>query len=453
MLTLWGSAEGRNFCDGLSRRSFLKIGGLVMGGIGLPGLLEAEALAAAPSSGRIVGRSAHKSVIMVYLTGGLAHQDTFDLKPDAPTGIRGEFKPIATRLPGVQIGELLPRTAAIMDKLAVIRSLVGQIDEHSSFQSMTGFPMGISRREGKPHFGSVISKVQGPVDPVVPPFVDLSPVMQHRPYNTPGPGMVGQSYSAARMEGEDLALLRPPTGVAANRFLGRQQLLEQFDHLRRSVDEAPVDGMSSFYRKAFTVLTSDKLARALDVEREDPRLRARYGVGSPRHLGDGAPMWNDQLLIARRLVEAGARCVSLGYGFWDTHGGNFSHLRNYLPLLDQGVSALVEDIYARGLDRDVTVVVWGEFGRTPKINKEAGRDHWARVNSAILSGGGMKVGQVIGSTDKVGGSAASRPIEFRDVLATIYHNLNIDPHTFIHDKAGRPVSILPSTNEPIPELI
>ena len=452
MLTLWGPGAPTNFCDGLSRRSFLKIGGLVMGGIGLPGLLEAEAQAAPSASGN-AGHAGHKSVIMVYLTGGLAHQDTFDLKPNAPAGIRGEFKPIATKLPGVQIGELLPRTAAIMDKLAVIRSLVGQIDEHSSFQSMTGFPMGITRREGKPHFGSVISRLQGPVDPVVPPFVDLSPVMQHRPYNTPGPGVVGQAYSAARMEGDDLALLRPPVGVSTNRFSGRKQLLDQFDHLRRSVDDAPVDGMSSFYRKAFTVLTSDKLARALDVEREDPRLRARYGVGSPRHLGDGAPMWNDQLLIARRLVEAGARCVSLGYGFWDTHGGNFSHLRQYLPLLDQGVSALVEDIYARGLDRDVTVVVWGEFGRTPKINKEAGRDHWARVNSAILSGGGMKVGQVIGSTDKLGGSAASRPIEFRDVLATIYHNLGIDPHTLIHDKANRPVSILPPTNEPIPELI
>src|SRR5262249_24775976 len=207
----------------------------------------------------------------------------------------------------VQGCEFLARTAAIMDKLAVIRSLVGQLDEHSSFQSMTGFPMRISRQEGKPHFGSVISKMQGPVDPVVPPFVDLSPVMQHKPYNTPGPGYLGQSFRAARMEGDDLALLRPPVGVSADRFSGRRQLLDQFDHFRRSVDGAAVDGMGSFYRQAFDVLTSGKLARALNVEREDPRLRARYGVGSPRHLGDGAPMWNDQLLIARRLVEAGVR--------------------------------------------------------------------------------------------------------------------------------------------------
>ncbi len=454
MLTLWGSGEYKGFCDGLSRRSFLKIGGLVAGGLSLPGLLEAEALTAANTGTKGAGGpSSHKSVIMVYLSGGLAHQDTFDLKPDAPAGIRGEFKPIATCLPGVQVCELLPRTAANMDKLAVIRSLVGQLDEHSSFQSMTGFPMGISQREGKPHFGSVISRVQGPVDPVVPPFVDLAPVMQHRPYNTPGPGILGQTFRAARMEGDDLALLRPPIGVAPDRFLGRQRLLDQFDQFRRSADSASLDGMSSFYRQAFTVLTSDKLAKALNVEREDPKLRARYGIGSPRHLGDGAPMWNDQLLIARRLVEAGARCVSLGYGFWDTHGGNFSHLRQHLPLFDQGISALVEDIYARGLDREVTVVVWGEFGRTPRINKNAGRDHWARVNSVILSGGGMKVGQVIGATDKLGASAVNRPVHFRDVLATIYHNLGIDSHSFIRDKADRPVNILPPGTEVIRELV
>ena len=219
MLTLWGSSKHTGFCDGLSRRSFLKIGGLVAGGLSLPGLLEAEALAAANTGRGGVDRpSSHKSVIMVYLSGGLAHQDTFDLKPDA-AGIRGEFKPIPPCLPGVHVCELLPKTAAIMDKLAVIRSLVGQLDEHSSFQSMTGFPMGISQREGRPHFGSVISRVQGPVDPVVPPFVDLAPVMQHRPYNTPGPGILARHFaqrpgqhSAARMEGDDLALLRPPAG-------------------------------------------------------------------------------------------------------------------------------------------------------------------------------------------------------------------------------------------------
>jgi uncharacterized protein (DUF1501 family) len=210
--------------------------------------------------------------------------------------------------------------------------------------------------------------------------------------------------------------------------------------------------MDGMYRRAFDVLSSSKVAAALDVEREDPRLRDRYGRGSSTHLGDGAPMWNDQFLAARRLVEAGARVVTVAYGFWDTHGGNFSHLKAHLPLFDRGISALVEDIYQRGLDRDVTVCVWGEFGRTPKINKDAGRDHWAPVNSALLAGGGMKVGQVIGSTDRMGAYAASRPVHYLDVLATVYRNLGIDPHSFVEDKTGRPFTVLPGTAEPIPEL-
>ncbi|MDR3633228.1 MAG: DUF1501 domain-containing protein [Isosphaeraceae bacterium] len=442
MLTLWG--PDRRYCDGVSRRSFLKIGGLAMGGVGLPQLLQAEASAG-------TGRS-HKAVIMVYLSGGLAHQDTFDLKPDAPEGIRGEFKPIDTKVPGVRFGELLPNLAASADKLAVLRSIVGLRDEHSSFQNITGFPMDQTQREGKPHFGSVISKVQGPTDPVVPPFVDLFPTMQHKPYNSPGPGLLGLAHRPARMDGDDLALLKQQA-VAPARFDDRKRLLGQFDQLRRSIDSAEMGGMDTFYRRAFDVLTTSKVARALDVEKEDPRLRARYGIGSSQHLGDGAPMWNDQLLIARRLVEAGARCVTVAYGFWDTHGQNFRHLKQHLPTFDRGISALVEDIYARGLDQDVTVVVWGEFGRTPKINKDAGRDHWARVNSTLLAGGGMKVGQVIGSTDPLGGSAASHPIHYLDVLATVYRNLGIDPHAFVQDKSGRPFMILPGSARPIEEVM
>jgi hypothetical protein len=433
------------YCDGVSRRSFLKVGGLLMGGLSLPDILRAEEQAN-------VGRS-HKAIIMVYLTGGLSHQDTFDLKPDAPAEVRGEFKPIATNVSGIEIGELLPKTAQMMDKLAVIRSLVGFIDEHSSFQNITGYPMAVSQREGKPHFGSVISRVQGPQNPVVPPFIDLFPTMQHKPYNSPSAGQLGLTHSAAKMSGDDLALLMRPASISAERFEGRRSLLGRFDQFRSGVDSASLDGMDGFYRRAFDVLTSDKVARALNVEREDPRLRDRYGIGSPKHLGDGAPMWNDQLLIARRLVEAGARCVTVAYGFWDTHGQNFKHLKRHMPLFDAGISALVEDIYARGLDKDVSVVVWGEFGRTPKINKDAGRDHWAKVNGALLSGGGMRMGQVIGSTDAMAGSAVSNPIHYLDVLATVYHNLGIDPHAFISDKTGRPTPILPGTAEPIRQLI
>jgi len=454
MVTLWGPGGGHRYCDGWSRRSFIKLGGLAMGGLSLPELFQADAQAQdATNAGSRPAGSRHKSVIMIYLAGGLAHQDTFDLKPEAPAGIRGEFKPIATRLPGVQIGEQLPRIAGLMDKVAVVRSLVGLRDEHSSFQNITGYRMGESQREGKPSFGSVIARVQGSVDPVVPPFVDLFPVMQHRPYNSPGPGFLGHRYKPARMDGDDLALLKHPADVPAPRFDRRRTLLGQFDQFRRSVDNSEVGGMESVYRRAFEVLTSDKVARALDLAREDPRLRDRYGSGWRNKLGDAAPMHNDQFLVARRLVEAGARCVTVAYGFWDTHGGNFAWLRKYLPVFDQGVSALIEDIHSRGLDHDVTVVVWGEFGRTPKINKNAGRDHWANVNSALLFGGGMNVGQVIGSTDRLGGSAAARPVHYQDVLATIYHNLGIDPHAIVPDKAGRPTFILPPTVEPIRELV
>ncbi|WP_435008519.1 DUF1501 domain-containing protein [Tundrisphaera lichenicola] len=443
MLNLLGPRH--RYCDGVSRRSFLKVGGLAMGGLALPDLLRLEAAAGVERS--------HKAVIMVYLSGGLAHQDTFDLKPDAPAEIRGEFKPIPTVVPGISIGELLPEIARMTDKLAILRSIVGLRDEHSSWQNLTGYPMSQAQREDKPHFGSVISRVQGPVDPVVPPFVDLFPTMQHKPYNSAGAGFLGQSYKASKLGGGDDLELTRQTAVGADRFTGRRRLLDEFDQFRRSVDNASVDGMEAQYRRAFEVLTSDKVAKALDVEREDPRTRDRYGKGSEKHLGDGAPMWNDQLLIARRLVEAGARCVSVAYGFWDTHGGNFNHLRNHLPLFDRGISALVEDIHARGLDKDVTVLVWGEFGRTPKINKDAGRDHWAPVNGALMAGGGMKVGQVIGSTDKLGGYAASTPIHYQDVLATVYHNLGIDPNAFVTDQSGRPNTILPGTATPIERLV
>ena len=325
MLTLWAPGERARYCDGLSRRSFLQLGSLAVGGLSLADLFRAEA--------RASGRPSHKSVIMVYLSGGLAHQDTFDLKPAAPAGIRGEFKPIATRLPGVHIGELLPRTAAILDRIAVIRSLVGLKDEHSSFQNLTGFPMVQSQREGKPTFGSVISRVLGSVDPVVPPFVDMFPVMQHRPYNSPGPGFLGNAYKATRMDGEDLALLKRPANVSVERFDRRRSLLDQFDSFRRQVTDVELGGMNDVYRDAFDVLTSDKVARAIDVSREDPRLRDRYGIGSSRHLGDGAPMWNDQLLIARRLAEAGCAL---------RHGGLrlLGHPRSELPLAARSPAAL-----------------------------------------------------------------------------------------------------------------
>jgi hypothetical protein len=315
---------------------------------------------------------------------------------------------------------------------------------------MTGAVMNVARREKRPHIGSVVARVLGAADVLVPPFVDLFPTMQHKPYNSPPPGQLGQGAAPVRIDGAEVAVMRNSLGAA--RLDDRRSLLGALDSFRRDADRQARAGLDTWHEKAFSVLTSSKLVEALDVTREPQGVRDRYGRGSPRHLGDGAPMWNDQLLMARRLVEAGARCVTVAYGFWDTHGGNFRHLRRHLPLFDQGISALIEDVYARGLDRDVTVLVWGEFGRTPKINKQAGRDHWARVNGALLAGGGMKVGQVIGSTDAIAAQAKDSPIAYQDVLATVYHNLGIDPHAMVNDLAGRPAPILPGTAQPIARL-
>jgi hypothetical protein len=316
---------------------------------------------------------------------------------------------------------------------------------------MCGAGMNLSQREMRPHFGSVVARVEGPVDPLVPPFVDLFPTMQHKPYNSPHAGRLGRAATAVKVDGDEVAVMKN-LAVPADRLENRRELLDTMDALRRNVDGTTRSGMDTFHHRAFEVLTSSKLVEALDVTKEPASVRDRYGRGSPKHLGDGAPMWNDQLLMARRLVEAGARVVTVAYGFWDTHGGNFRHLKRHLPLFDLGISALIEDVYARGLDKDVTVLVWGEFGRTPKINKDAGRDHWSRVNSALFAGGNMKVGQVIGSTDSIAGTAKDEPIPYPNVLATVYHNLGIDPHGMVYDVAGRPNPILPSTTQVIGKL-
>jgi hypothetical protein len=443
MLTLLGS-RGR-FCDGLSRRSFLQVGGLAVGGLTLPGLLRAES----------ASRSRHspKSVIMVYLSGGLAHQDTFDLKPDAPPEIRGEFKPIDTNVPGIRIGEMLPKLARCTDRYLLIRSITGLADEHSSFQNMTGFGMTQTQREGKPHAGAVIARELGPRDPAVPPFLDLFPTMQHKPYNSPGPGFLGRAASPVKLDGSDLESMKLQAALTLERLDDRRHLLDQVDRYRRKADAIDGRGVDEHYQRAFDVLTSSRLVDALDVTKEPEKVRERYGRGSSKHLGDGAPMWNDQLLMARRLVEAGARCVTVAYGFWDTHGQNFKYLRQHLPLFDTGISALVEDLSLRGLDRDTTLIVWGEFGRTPKINKDAGRDHWRFVNGALLAGGGLKTGQVVGSTDASAGLAKDQPVHYHDVLATLYASLGIDPHAMVQDVTGRPSPILPSTARPIERVL
>ena len=444
MLKILGRNPAGPFCDRVSRRGFLTIGGLALGALSLPDILRAEATS---------GRRSNKSVIMIFLPGGPPHQDMFDLKPDAPAEVRGEFKPIKTNVAGIEICELMPKLAGMMDKLVPIRTVVGATGDHYSFQCMTGRSHRRQPQGGWPEFGSVVAKLKGSTAPSVPPYVGLSPKMQHFPYNSGKPGFLGPAYAPFQPNGEgkdDLVL----QGVSLERLGDRKSLVAAFDNFNRVADTTGMmDGMDAFQRQAFGVLTSSKLAEALNLEKEPQGVRDRYGVGTPQHQGDGAPRLMQQFLTARRLVEAGVRCVTVSFSFWDYHGSNFALARQNLPPLDQGVSALVEDLHQRGLDKDVTVIVWGEFGRTPKINAAAGRDHWPNVSCALMAGGGLRTGQVIGTTDRTASEAKDRPVRFEEIHATLYNRLGIDAgSTTVSDLAGRP-QYLADHYQPIRELI
>jgi hypothetical protein len=434
MLTILGHPT--RYCDGISRRSFLKIGalGLGAGSLTLADVFRAEARAGSPSR--------PKSVINIFLGGGPPHQDMWEIKTEAPAEIRGEFKPIATRVPGIQIGEVFPKIAALMDKCVVIRSVVGAVDRHDAYQCFSGWTKSsLATLGSRPSLGSVVAKLQGSVDPAVPPFVGLAAPTRHMPWSDHGtPGFLGTAYTAFKPDGPGLANLKL-NGITTDQLADRRHLLASFDSMRRDLDATgKVQGMDALTERAIGVLTSSRLLDALDLSKESEKVRARYGDGKPyKYQYDGAPTVNDQLLLARRLVEVGVRCVTLSYGRWDSHGKNFDLVRDHGSKLDQGVSALVEDLDARGLLDDVIVIVWGEFGRTPRINKDAGRDHWPQVSCALLAGGGLRAGQAIGATNRLGEFAKERPVHFQEIFATLYHRLGIDPATTtLLDPTGRP---------------
>ncbi|MEO8272095.1 MAG: DUF1501 domain-containing protein, partial [Aureliella sp.] len=395
-----------------------------------------------------------KSVIMVYLPGGPPHQDMFDLKLDAPSEIRGEFRPISTSVPGVQICEHLPRLAKLTDKLAIIRSMVGAKDRHESFQCMTGRLNERNPSGGWPELGSVISKIQGTSNSSSAAYVNLSPKMRHTPYNFGHPSFLGVSHTPFMPLGDikdDMVL----NGITLGRLEDRRKLLATVDSFRNLADSSgTMEGIDAFQQRAFDILTSGEMLHALDISSEDPKLRERYGVGTDKEQGDAAPRLNEQFLLARRLIEAGVRVVTLSYSFWDWHGNNFKIAKENFPDFDQALSALIEDLDQRGMLQDTTVIAWGEFGRTPKINKDAGRDHWPNVSCAVLAGGGMRTGQVIGATDRFGGEATSRPVTFQEVFATLYHNLGINASTTaVSDYSGRPHYLVEDDVQPIQELI
>ena len=447
MLSLHTTTGGR-FCDGLVRRDFLKIGGLAMGGVSLPDLLRAESQQGT--------RKSHKAVIMVFLPGGPAHQDIFDMKMDAPSEIRGEFKPIGTNVAGLQICEHLPKLARMMDKCTLIRSMADCEPQHDAFQCLTGRSAKAQPPGGWPSFGSIISKLQGQVDSAVPTFTGLAPKMGHMPWARTGePGFLGVAHSPFQPNRgggtDDMAL----QGISLERLHDRAALLKSFDSFRRDMDASGLmSGIDTFNEQAMGVLTSSKLLDALNLSKEDPRIVEMYGKGFAACRDDGGPRLTEHFLAARRLVEAGARVVTLGFSRWDYHSNNFGQLREDLPLLDRGLTALITDLHQRGMDQDVSVVVWGEFGRTPTINANGGRDHWPRVSCALLAGGGMRHGQVIGATDKLGGEATDRPVRFGEVFATLYQRLGIDVNKVtLNDHAGRPQYLVPDGLQPMAELV
>lgn len=447
MLTLLGRGSSR-FCDGISRRSFIQVGAVTFGSfsLSLADLFRAEAAAKLKNSG---SGSRHKALINIFLAGGPPHQDMWDIKTEAPKEIRGEFNPIATKVPGIQICEVFPRIAAMADKFAFIRSVVGASGGHDAVQCMTGWnKQSMAALGGRPSIGAVLARLYGHVDPAVPPFIGLAERTQHVPWSDPGQvGFLGPLYAPFKPSGPDLAnmLVNPTNKIELG---DRKALLERFDNLRRELDaNGSLISYDSNVEKALDILTSSQLVEALDLSKEDPRIRDRYGDGKPyQYQYDGAPTVNDHLLIARRLVEAGARVVSLSYGRWDSHGKNFDLVRDHGAKLDQCLSALVEDLDDRGMLEDTTVIAWGEFGRTPKINNNAGRDHWPQVSCAIIAGGGLKTGQVIGSTNRTGEYAKDRPVTFADIFATLYHALGVDPETTtVMDPTGRPQHVTEGT--------
>jgi len=453
MITITGKRQV--FCDGVSRRSFLRVGALSLGGLNLPSLLRAEEASSTPQR--------HKSVIMVFLPGGPSHQDIWDLKPDAPKEIRGEFRPIQTSIPGFHLCEHLPGLASQMDRFAVIRSLVGAKNEHASEICFSGFGYKDSQERNQPSLGAAASKLLGPVDPAIPPFVSLCHTTPNR-WKDPGrSGFLGSAHRPFLPAGEDrqnMAL----NGLTLTRLQSRKQLRDTFDRFRRGLDASGVmDSVDRFSQQALDVLTSGRLLEALDVEREEPRVRRRYGQGSLDAVDDGAPLNNEDFLTARRLVEAGARCVTISFGRWDTHScrkagdlaykNNFAQLRDYLPRLERCLLALMDDLRERGLEQDVSVVVWGEMGRTPRINSNGGRDHWPQVAGCILAGGGMQTGQVIGSTNRFAEVAQDRPVHYQQVFATLYRQLGLDVrHIKVPDFNGRP-QYLVEHRDVISELI
>ena len=441
MITLLTGQRAR-CCDGIPRRSFVKAGFLGLAGLSMPQMLRIRAQAA--SAGKPL---ASTSVIFINLQGGPTQFETYDPKPEAPADYRGAFGSIPTRLPGVHFCELMPQQAKIADKMAIIRSVHQMGNSHyaSLHLAQTGYPGDRFQENRMPSVGSIAARLRGANARGIPPYVSIIK-QSFGPFGRAA--YLGNSYDPLQIDNpsqpdaqvKNLALLEELT---TSRLSDRRDLLGKLDAARRLVDQGGVgEAMDEFGHRAFEMVTGNRARDAFDVSKEDPAVRESYG---DNRIGQG-------MLLARRLVEAGVTFVTVCVDGWDDHGKIAERMAGRGPRYDRAMAALVSDLYARGLDREVLVVSMGEFGRTPRINKRAGRDHWGALMSAALAGGGLRMGQVVGASDPKGQAPTRAPYRPESVLAMVYRHLGIDPAQTFDDHTGRPHHIL-SHRKLIHELI
>jgi hypothetical protein len=434
VFNLWGSRQRTN-CEGTSRRDFLKIGGLGVTGFLLSDLLRARAAAAAAGK-----TTRNTSVVWLWLGGGPTQVETFDPKMSAPAEYRSTVGAVKTNLTGVEIGGVFPKIAQVADKMALVRSFAHTNSGHGggTHWVMTGYdfpPADNGQPQNKPGMGSILARHRGSNNSRtgLPTYVRLGGILGD------GPAWLGAPYAPFDTAGS--ARNNMNLSVTLDRLADRRTLLKTFDSLDRRIDQTGLmRGLDSFDRQAFDLILS-RARQVFDVEREEPRTRDRYGPG----LGQ-------QMLLARRLCEAGVGFVTLHYGGWDMHGQIVQGMKNLSPQLDNAVAAFVQDINSRGLDRDVLLVISGEFGRTPRINGGAGRDHWAPLSTLALAGGGLKMGQVVGESNSKVEVPKSRPISPQDLMATVFHVLGIPQDLHYKDGSGRPVPMVDG-GKPIAELV
>ena len=439
----------------MNRRSFLKAGGIGMFGLSLPQLLASEARAGAAAK-------TQNNVIILWMRGGPSQHETWDPKMDAPEEFRGAFGATSTKVPGIQIVDLLPKCAAVQDKWSIVRSLHHTDAGHSAGDQIlfTGHPPGKSPDVNiHPSCGSIVSEQLGHLTPELPPYVAIPKQVpgtdsaylgvSHKPFET-----IVDPANDGPFNLQNFSLVE---GISENRFSTRRNLLAGFDQFRASLDSSgQMQSIGKFHEKAYDILSSDKARAAFDLDAEPRDLRERYGFiprydpQDPRRCSANA--FCQRVLLGRRLVEAGVRLVTVDCRWWDTHVQGVDSMKNgFLPRWDQCYSALIEDLDQRGLLDTTMVIAWGEFGRTPRVNKENGRDHYPNVFSAALAGGPIKGGRVVGSSDSKGAFPLDNPKSPQDVLATMYQHLGVDTERHYLDHGGRPIITLPF-GKPIEEL-